>query len=137
MGKFNTSEEWGQLIVGFFEKVGTVEALAKKLTDANMTIRYNYSDPEFVLFADFTGGSVTVKPGDTESKADLELTLSADTAHQYYSGNLNAMVGLSTGKIKAKGAIVKAMSLVPAMGPLHALYNEYLEENDAYRQYKL
>ena len=140
MGKFASSEEWGNLILGFMKRLADTPEIATKLAASKMSVRYNYTDPEFVLFVDLTAGSVDqieIRPGDTDSEADLELTMSADDAHRYWSGKLNPMVAMTTGKIKAKGAIGKSLKLQPVMKPAHALYQSYLEENEAYRKYKL
>jgi len=137
MGLFATSEEWEKVIVGFFEKLFATPDVSARLIEADLSLRYKFSDPQLVLFLSSKDGNKDVNPGDEESKADVEMSMTAETAHKYWSGQINPMVAMASGKIKARGAVAKALKLIPMMGPAIKLYNGYLEENEAYRQYKL
>lgn len=140
MALFQTSEEFGNLMLGFMNKLMETPEIAEKLVSTKMSVRYNYTDPDYVLYVDLTSGvidDVVIAPGDTDSKADLELSMTADIAHRNWSGKLNPMMALTTKKVQAKGAVGKALKLQPAMKKAYALYNKYIEENEEYNKYMI
>jgi putative sterol carrier protein len=140
MSAFETAEEWGDFFVGFLNKMMSDPVIGPKMLKSNISLRYNYTDPDFSVFVDLTGGSadqIKILPGDTESEAMLEMTMTVDVGHKYWCGKLNPMVALTSGKIKAKGAIGKAMKLQPVMKLSRECFNAYIDENEKYHKYKL
>jgi len=136
MGLFESSEKFEEVLGGFFRKVSDTPNVADKLLASNLIIRFTYSDPDVVIVVDCSGDKVDVRPGDTETKAEVEMSMSADIAHKFWFGKVNLMAALTRRQMVAKGPIPKILKLLPAIKPTYILYPEYLEDN-GYSEYNI
>jgi putative sterol carrier protein len=117
----------------FLKRVLSDDKVGPKLAKGRVRIRFNYTDPEGAIFLDLSepgpeGMYGKYAIGDTESEADVTLSQSADLAHAFWQGKANAVTALATGKIKASGAVQKAMGLVVAIRPTFKMYKAVLKE---------
>ena len=92
--------------------------------------------PEVVVVVDCSGEMIDVRPGDTETKAIVEMSMSSDIAHKFWFGKVNLTMALSRRQMIAKGPIPKILKLLPAIKPTYAMYPKYLEEN-GYQKYNI
>ncbi len=129
MGSFKSGQEFQDMLAGFFEHLAVVPSISAKLLASKLIIRFTYTDPEVVLVVDCTGDAVEVRPADTETKATVDLSMTADTAHRFWFGKVNLMMALTRKQMVAKGPVPKILELLPAIKPAYALYPEYLREN--------
>ena len=136
MGSFKSSEEFETMLAGFFESLADEPAISEKLVASGLVIRFNYSDPDVVLVVDCSDGRVDIRRGDTEAKATVEMSMSADVAHRFWFGKVNLMAALTRRQMVAKGPVPKILELLPAIKPAYALYPEYLRAH-GYEQYVL
>ncbi|MBN2049883.1 MAG: SCP2 sterol-binding domain-containing protein [Spirochaetales bacterium] len=136
MGLFKDAETFDTMLGGFFLRVAETPEVADKLLDSKLTIRFIYSDPEVVLFIDCSGDRVEVRSGDTDTKAEVEMTMSADIAHKFWFGKVNLTAALTRGQMKAKGPVPKILKLLPAIKPTYTMYPAYLEEK-GYGEYNI
>ncbi len=131
---FATSEEFEEIIVGFFNQIAETPEVADKLLASNMVIRFNYQEPEVVVLIDCSQDKVRVIPGDRETKALVEMSMKADVAHQFWFGKVNLTKALARRQMIAKGPVPKILKLLPAIRPTYAMYPKYLEAN-GYKDY--
>ena len=136
MGLFESSEKFEEVLGGFFRQLADVPPIADKLLASKLVIRFAYSDPRVVLVVDCSGDQIEIRPGDTETKAEVEMSMSADIAHKFWFGKVNLMAALTRRQMVAKGPIPKIMKLLPAIKPAYAIYPKYLQEN-GYGQYNI
>jgi len=136
MGLFESSEKFEEVLGGFFRLVSTTPSIAEKLLASNLVIRFNYSDPDVVLVIDCSGDEIDIRPGDTDTKAEVEMSMSSDIAHKFWFGKVNLMAALTRRQMVAKGPVPKILKLLPAIKPSYAIYPQYLEEN-GYSQYNI
>ena len=136
MGLFESSEKFEEVLGGFFRLVKTTPNIAEKLLASNLVIRFNYTDPDVVLVVDCSGDEIDIRPGDTDSKAEVEMSMSSDIAHKFWFGKVNLMAALTRRQMVAKGPVPKILKLLPAIKPSYAMYPQYLEEN-GYSQYNI
>jgi hypothetical protein len=136
MGLFESSEKFEEVLGGFFRQLADVPPIADKLLASKLVIRFAYSDPNVVLVVDCSGDQIEIRPGDTETKAEVEMSMSADIAHKFWFGKVNLMAALTRRQMVAKGPIPKIMKLLPAIKPAYAIYPKYLQEN-GYGQYNI
>ncbi len=136
MGLFESSEKFEEVLGGFFRLVKTTPSIAEKLLASNLVIRFNYTDPDVVLVVDCSGDEIDVRPGDTDTKAEVEMSMSSDIAHKFWFGKVNLMAALTRRQMVAKGPVPKILKLLPAIKPSYAMYPQYLEEN-GYSQYNI
>ena len=135
MGYFESAEKFEEVIVGFFNQMAESE-MAPKLLKSGLVIRFNYSDPDLVVVVDCSGDKIDVRPHDTESKAEVEMSMSADTAHKFWFGKVNLTKALTRKEMIAKGPIPKVLKLLPAIKPAYTMYPRYLDEN-GYEDYNI
>lgn len=129
MGLFESSEKFEEVLGGFFRLVADTPSVPDKLLASKLTIRFTYKDPDVVLLIDCSGDKLDIRPGDTETKADVEMSMSADIAHKFWFGKVNLMAALTRRQMVAKGPIPKILRLLPAIKPTYAMYPKYLDEN--------
>ena len=136
MGLFKSTEEFENVLAGFFRRVGETPDVAKKLLASKLVIRFTYTDPDVVIVVDCSGDEIEVRTGDTDSKAEVNMSMSADIAHKFWFGKVNLMAALTRKQMVAKGPIPKILKLLPAIKPTYAMYPEYLDEN-GYGEYNI
>ncbi len=131
---FATSEEFEEIIVGYFNQIADTPEVADKLRASKMVIRFNYQEPEVVVLIDCSQDKIRVIPGDRETKAIVEMSMKADVAHQFWFGKVNLTKALARRQMIAKGPVPKILKLLPAIRPTYAMYPKYLEAN-GYQDY--
>ena len=134
MALFESSDKFEQVIAGFFRFVAEVPEIADKLLASKLVIRFIYTEPDVVVVVDCSGEQIEVRPGDNETKAEVEMSMKADIAHQFWFGKVNLTRALTRRDMIAKGPIPRILKLLPAIKPAYALYPTYLEEN-GYSEY--
>jgi hypothetical protein len=128
MGVFESSEQFEEVLGGFFKEIASEPNIADKLLASNLIIRFIYSDPEVILLVDCSGDRIDIRPGDRETEAEVEMSMSADIAHKFWFGKVNLMAALTRKQMVARGPIPKIMKLLPAIKPAYAMYPRYLEK---------
>jgi len=135
MGYFETKEAFEEVIVGFFNHMAEAE-MAEKLLKSGLVIRFNYTNPDLVVVVDCSGSKIDVRPNDTASKAQVEMSMAADVAHRFWFGKVNLTKALTRKEMVAKGPIPKVLKLLPAIKPAYAMYPMYLD-NNGYEKYNV
>ena len=136
MGLFKSSEEFENVLAGFFRRVGEAPEVAEKLLASKLVIRFTYTDPDVIIVVDCSGDNIDVRTGDTDTRAEVNMSMSADIAHKFWFGKVNLMAALTRKQMVAKGPIPKILKLLPAIKPTYAMYPEYLDEN-GYGEYNI
>ena len=136
MGLFESAEKYEEMLGGFFRLLADTPAVADKLLASKLIIRFSYSDPDVVLLIDCSGDKLEVRTGDTDTKATVNMSMSADIAHKFWFGKVNLMAALTRKQMVAKGPIPKILKLLPAIKPSYAMYPKYLDEN-GYGEYNI
>ena len=136
MGLFESSEKFEEVLAGFFRQLGDEPKIADKLLKSNLIIRFNYTDPDLVIVVDCSGDKIDVRPHDTETKATVEMSMTADIAHKFWFGKVNLTKALTRKEMIAKGPIPKILKLLPAIKPSYEMYPKYLDEN-GYSEYNI
>ena len=129
MALFESSDKFEQVITGFFRLLAGVPEIANKLLASKLVIRFIYAEPDVVVVVDCSGDQIEVRPGDNETRAEVEMSMKADIAHQFWFGKVNLTRALTRRDVIARGPIPKILKLLPAIKPSYALYPRYLEEN--------
>ncbi len=136
MATFENSEKLEEVLVGFFRHMATNPQIANKLLKSKLVIRFKYHDPDLIVVVDCSGDKIDVRPHDTESKAEVEMSMSADIAHKFWFGKVNLTKALTRKEMIAKGPIPKVLKLLPAIKPAYAMYPQYLDAN-GYEKYNI
>ncbi|RRR69771.1 MAG: hypothetical protein EI684_14700 [Candidatus Viridilinea halotolerans] len=134
MAYFKDEAELQQLIGGLYELVKKDAQVAPRICAGKIVIQFRYDDPKGVATIDAAhpptqpGAYCDVYWGEIDLKPDVEMTMKADIAHQFWHGKINLMAALTRRQIIAKGPIPKILRLLPAVQPVYTLYPKFLRE---------
>lgn len=129
MAYFESADQLKDVLGGFFTRMATQPEVGPKLLASKLVIRFNYDEPKLSLTVDCSGDAIDVLIDDTTRRPEVEMTMKADIAHQFWFGKLNLLTALTRRQMVAKGPIPKVLKLLPVIKPAYALYPQYLEEN--------
>lgn len=127
---FSDTQNLYDILGGFYEKMGEDRGLSSALLSSGLKVRFVYTNPDGYLTIDSSGSTVKVyrgKEGD-HVELDVEMVLSADMAHYFWHGLVNAVQALTRREITTKGNLPKAMALLPILTPAYDLYPKFLVE---------
>jgi putative sterol carrier protein len=125
---FNDADEVYATIGKLFQDLAVDDELGPKFRKANTIVRYEFSDPDSVVtvrLQEDQPGDVDF--GESQMEPDVTMSMSADTAHRFWLGQVNVTVALARGEIKAKGPVAKILKLVPLAKPVFPRYKAQLE----------
>lgn len=118
-----------------YDQVKCDARVAPKIRDSKLVIQFRYDDPHGVATINAAvpptqqGAFFDVLWGDEHGfKPDIEMSMKADIAHQFWHGKINLMVALTRRQIIAKGPIPKILKLLPAVEPMYQMYPRILRE---------
>jgi hypothetical protein len=109
--------------------------IAPKIKDSHLVIQFRYDDPKAIVtinaaapptqkdayFDVLWGEQAGLKP-------DIEMSMKADIAHQFWHGKINLMAALARRQIIARGPIPKILKLLPAVEPMYEMYPRILHD---------
>jgi len=131
MPVFESKEKMQTVLGGLFEKLLSDPEFGPKFTKAEITIKFNISDPNAELWVtpgDGTTGEVIW--GSNGNKATVEMTLSGDTCHKFWLKEIAMPIALAKGLIKAKGPMPKILKLLPLLKPAYEAYPDWARSHD-------
>ncbi len=128
MAYFQSSEQFKEVLGGFFERLFADPQIGPKLQAAKLKIQFVYTDPDLSISADTSQNPVQLKFNDASFKPEVQMSMKADVAHRFWHGKVNLIAALTRREMVAKGPIPKILKLLPAIKPAYELYPQYLRE---------
>jgi pyruvate/2-oxoglutarate/acetoin dehydrogenase E1 component/TPP-dependent pyruvate/acetoin dehydrogenase alpha subunit len=128
MSVFRDTDHLYQVLRALFERVAAEPAIANRLLEGNLVVRFRFTDPEGVVTVDLRRAPVKYAFGESDLQPDVEMIQSGDTAHQFWLGRLNVARAIATRKVVSRGSVPKALALLPAVKPAFDLYPQVLRE---------
>lgn len=132
MGVFKDADQLYELLGGLFAELFKNKEIAGKCAASGLIVVFKYEDPDSEIWLDASKkdpDNIGITYGPPEGlTADVTMSMKADTAHQFWLGNVNLMVALTRKQIVAKGPIPKIMKLLPVVKPAYAMYQNMLKE---------
>jgi putative sterol carrier protein len=128
MAVFKSAADAEQLLGGALIRALDLPEVREKFEKANLKILLHYTDPDFDVAIDSTERPPMVRVGTPSEEYPNVLTLSCDTGHKFWSGQLNMTKATVTGQIKVSGSMAKLMGLVPAVKPVFPVYQDLARE---------
>ncbi|NOX33979.1 MAG: SCP2 sterol-binding domain-containing protein [Deltaproteobacteria bacterium] len=128
MAVFESREKLKEVLGGLFDILLNDPKAGPKFASAGITVKFNISDPNAELFitpGDGKKGKIIWDAGDI--KANVEMTLSADTCHKFWLRQIGMPVALAKGLIRAKGPMPQVLKLMPLLKPAYDAYPEWAE----------
>ena len=134
MSVFKDSQQFYDTVGELMDRAKTDPAIGPKIAKSGVIIQFRYTDPDAVTTINAKGkptqpgAFVDVINGPTDLKPDIEMSMAADVAHQFWQGKVNLVEALAKKKIVLKGNQLKVLGLLPAVEPLYKKYPELLKE---------
>jgi hypothetical protein len=120
----------------FFRSIATSE-IGRNVAGTGVTTAFELRDPAARIVLDTknppAGASMAVHAGPGGPPPDVTFATSATNAERIFTGDLAIMAALATGKVKATGALQKAMRLVPAFAEWMPAFRAFRAEGQAER----
>ncbi len=134
MPVFQNSQQFYDTVGELMDRAKTDPVVGPKIAKAGVILQFKYTDPDAVTTVNAKskptqpGAFVDVIHGPTTLKPDIEMTMQADVAHQFWQGKVNLVEALARKRILLKGNQLKVLGLLPAVAPLYKKYPELLRE---------
>ena len=109
---------------GFWKFLGERDDFKEAAMKAGLVIKFEITEPNAEIWIAPDG----VYFGQQAFKADITMSLTADSCHAFWMKELSLPVALAKRKIKAKGNIAKILKLLPVIMPAFGLYPGYMEK---------
>ena len=114
MAIFASSDQLYRYISELFEEIATLPEAQEALESLNLSVRFNYTHPDCIMTLTAANGEWTIARDICEDTTpDVELTMTGDVAHKFWTGELNVMGALTTREIGIIGSLGKVMRLAP------------------------
>lgn len=135
MGVFKDQAELREYLGRLYDRAKGDARIAPKIRDSSLVIRFRYEDPHDVVTINAAAPPTQAEAyfdviwGDeVDLKPNIEMSMKADIAHQFWHGKINLMTALTRRQIIAKGPIPKILKLLPAVEPMYEMYSQLLRE---------
>jgi hypothetical protein len=130
MAYFENSDELDGVMEKLWNRIKSDPDMSKKLLDSKLIVQFKYREPDSRLTIDCSDGKeMKIIPGQTNIKPVIEMSMKADTAHEFWMGKVNVPLAIMSGKITSKGPTPKALALLPVIKPAYSIYPKVLEES--------
>ena len=114
MAIFETPDQLYSYISELFEEIATLPEAREALKSLMLSVRFNYTQPDCTMTLTAAHGEWTIARGICEDvDPDVELTMTGDVAHKFWTGELNVMGAITTREIGIIGSLGKVMRLAP------------------------
>ena len=114
MAIFETSDQLYSYISELFEEIATLPEAQEALKTLALCVRFHYTMPDCVLTLTAANGKYTISQDvSSDVTPDVELSMTGDVAHKFWTGELNVMGAITTREIGIAGSLGKIMRLTP------------------------
>ncbi|RKU28606.1 hypothetical protein C6497_07545 [Candidatus Poribacteria bacterium] len=114
MAVFETPEQLYDYISVLFEEISSLPDAQKALETLKLCVKFIYTEPDCEMVLNIADGGYTISRELTPNiTPDVELSMRGDTAHQFWTGELNVMGAITTREIGINGSLGKIMRLTP------------------------
>ena len=119
-----------EVLIPFFELLRDDQKVGPGLKEAELSVRFNYSEPDASIVIDGKNADVMFLSGDEAKKAevDIEMSMKADFAHYFWHGKANVVQALTRREVVAKGNLPRALRLLPILEPAYVIYPDFLRK---------
>ena len=114
----------------FYEVLKKDPKIGSSLQSSNLSIQFQYKNPEAVITIDATGKTIKIVQGDYKGNPQVTMSMAADFAHKFWHGKANLVTALTRRQVTAKGNVPKTLKLLPILKPAFELYPQYLKDKD-------
>ena len=114
MAIFETSEQLYSYMSELFAEIATLPEAQEALKSLTLNVQFNYTLPDCTMTLTAANGEYSITRGTSNNPPpDVELTMTGDVAHRFWTGELNVMGAITTREIGIIGSLGKLMRLAP------------------------
>jgi hypothetical protein len=130
--EFRSSKEFREVIDRVFGMMDADPDMGPKLKAADVPQRFEFTDVDMVVNIRATeagedGNLHWEWSDDVDWEPKVRMAMSSETANKYFQGKENVPIALARGRIKARGDVKAAVSLVPVTKPIYKQYSALVE----------
>ena len=125
MPGFATPEEMHRYIGRVFEDALADPELGDKMAATGLVLRVHCTEPDCDLTIDLPNKKVIA--GTDGPEPDATMSMSTETANEYWQGKVNLPFAMARGKVKVEGKLTKLLQLAPMTRKLFPVYIERLK----------
>ncbi len=123
MKTFSSTQELYSIMRSLWTRIGSHEKIAPKLLRSRLVVRFVFDNPEGELLIDGRDGKeLKVHTGGAGPEPDVEMSMDAEVANEFWRGRLNVPEALIAGRIRSRGPVHRALALLPALKPAFSFY---------------
>jgi len=135
MAIFKDNNELQTCFGRLYDEAKRDSRIAPKIKDSHLVILFRYDDPHAVVMINAAAPPTqqgayfdVLWDAHPDLRPDIEMSMKADIAHQFWHGKINLMAALARRQIVAKGPIPKILKLLPAVEPMYEMYPRILHD---------
>src|SRR6185437_10169525 len=122
-------DELNRVMEVLWTRIKNDPGMSQQLIKSKLVIQFKYRDPDGLLTIDCSDGKeLHIIVGHTSIRPVVEMSMKADTAHEFWLGKVFVPGAILSGKIVSKGPTPKALALLPVIKPAYAMYPKVLED---------
>jgi putative sterol carrier protein len=126
---YQDTEELHNVMRNLWQDIAADEKIAQQLAESKLIVQFNYSDPVGTVTLDCTDGQKChVSVGSTTVQPTIQMSMKADTAHEFWMGRINVPMALLSGKIVSRGPTASALKLLPLIKSVFPIYPQVLKK---------
>ena len=123
---YHDPQDAATFALGYFHRLRTHPDILKTWLGLRSLIQVQITQPDIAVYVDTRNGqTMAITPGLTPETPALTLTLSADTFHRIYAGELNVFLAFATRKIKTRGNVALIMKTTWTLPQAIGVYRKY------------
>jgi pyruvate formate-lyase/glycerol dehydratase family glycyl radical enzyme len=113
-------------VLGYFERLRANDDIRRTWLGLDALVQVRVQEPDVAVFVDTRGGrEMGISLGVTAEKPDLTLTLTADSFHGIYSGQLNVFTAFAERRVRAEGNAALVMQTAWTLPQAIQIYREH------------
>jgi putative sterol carrier protein len=119
-----------EVFVETFRQAMADAEIADVLDKLKQLIYFDYTqdDPLVSFYVDARGQDIQVEAGSPADQPDVTISSGVDVGHQAWADQLNIMMAVATGRIKAKGSTASLLQLAPVLKMITPIYLRVLAQ---------
>jgi hypothetical protein len=122
MAVFSSEEQLYQVLQQVFDAVNADPSQIEPFTRSNLVIRMSFTGPDGEVLLDGRQPPLEVFFGERPGAANIECSMPADLLHEIWMDRESASAAFFSGRIKTKGNLLKAASLLDLFRAAETVY---------------
>jgi hypothetical protein len=113
-------------VLGYFERLRANDDIRRSWLGLDALVQVRLQEPDVAVLIDTRGGrEMRISPGVAAEKPDLTLTLTADSFHAIYAGQLNVFTAFADRRVRAEGNAALVMQTAWTLPQAIRIYREH------------